>query len=220
MQMVDLVGDAGYSSGEALQYLEDKNINAWIPNFGQYKPMREGFVYDQQLDQYACVQEGGNKAILPFKKQMVTTKGYEMKSYRSSEKVCGNCPLREKCIGKNTSFKKINDTIHKPLYDRMHQKLTANKAYHRHLVKRRSATVEPVLGTLINVIAFVFFAVKGLVVWPLAALMAVGATIGGWVAMWRPLEIYLYDWWPLRAEYKMLERLSRLHVRLVLPETS
>jgi hypothetical protein len=45
-------------------------------------------------------------------------------------------------------------------------------------------------------------------------------TIGGWVAMWRPLEIYLYDWWPLRAEYKKLERLSRLHVRLVLPETS
>jgi hypothetical protein len=32
----------------------------------------------------------------------------------------------------------------------MHQKLTANKAYHRRLVKRRSATVEPVLGTLIN----------------------------------------------------------------------
>jgi hypothetical protein len=102
------------------------------------------------MDQYACVQEGGNKAILPFKKQMVTTKGYEMKSYRSSEKICGNCALREKCIGKNTSFKKINDTIHKPLYDRMHQKLTANKAYHRRLVKRRSATVEPVLGTLIN----------------------------------------------------------------------
>jgi len=45
-------------------------------------------------------------------------------------------------------------------------------------------------------------------------------TIGGWVAMWRPLEIYLYDWWPLRAEYKLLERLSHLDVRLVLPETS
>ena len=32
----------------------------------------------------------------------------------------------------------------------MHQKLTDNKAYHRRLVKRRSSTVEPVLGTLIN----------------------------------------------------------------------
>ena len=32
----------------------------------------------------------------------------------------------------------------------MHEKLTKNKAYHRGLVKRRSAIVEPVLGTLIN----------------------------------------------------------------------
>ncbi|MDO5636104.1 MAG: transposase [Myroides sp.] len=32
----------------------------------------------------------------------------------------------------------------------MHEKLTQNKAYQRRLVKRRSSTVEPVLGTLIN----------------------------------------------------------------------
>nr|WP_225539783.1 transposase [Empedobacter stercoris] len=42
------------------------------------------------------------------------------------------------------------ESNHKPLYDKMHEKLTQNKAYHRRLVKRRSATVEPVLGTLIN----------------------------------------------------------------------
>ncbi|MFV0226045.1 transposase [Empedobacter falsenii] len=42
------------------------------------------------------------------------------------------------------------ENIHKPLYDKMHEKLTQNKAYHHRLVKRRSATVEPVLGTLIN----------------------------------------------------------------------
>lgn len=38
----------------------------------------------------------------------------------------------------------------KPLYDKIHEKLTQNKAYQRRLVKRRSSTVEPVLGTLIN----------------------------------------------------------------------
>jgi uncharacterized membrane protein YfcA len=41
--------------------------------------------------------------------------------------------------------------------------------------------LKTVLGTLINVIAFVFFALKGLVVWRLAALMAVGAIAGGWI---------------------------------------
>lgn len=43
--------------------------------------------------------------------------------------------------------------------------------------------------------------------------------IGGWVAMWRPLEIYLYDWWPLRDEIRLLERLARMRVRLILPPT-
>lgn len=41
--------------------------------------------------------------------------------------------------------------------------------------------------------------------------------IVGWVAMWRPLEIYLYDWWPLRAQWRVLRRLSRMEVELALP---
>lgn len=46
-----------------------------------------------------------------------------------------------------------------------------------------------------------------------------GLTILGWVAMWRPLQIYLYDWWPLLDELKLFARLSRMRVRLVLPPT-
>ena len=41
-----------------------------------------------------------------------------------------------------------------------------------------------------------------------------GLHIVGWVAMWRPLEIYLYDWWPLRADQRLLERLASMPVRL------
>jgi len=39
--------------------------------------------------------------------------------------------------------------------------------------------------------------------------------IGGWVAMWRPLEIFLYDWWPIRAEARLFDRLSAMAVRIV-----
>lgn len=38
--------------------------------------------------------------------------------------------------------------------------------------------------------------------------------IGGWVAMWRPLEIFLYDWWPIRAEARLLNRLAMIPVRI------
>lgn len=145
-----IIADAGYSSGEALNYLNRHKIDAYVPNFGQYKPEREGFYYNREKDQYECKQKGGNKAILPMKRQHQDSKGYEKKTYRSSETVCKSCPLKARCIGGKTQFKKIDDSIHKPLYDAMHQKLNHNKNYTRKLIKRRSSTVEPVLGTLIN----------------------------------------------------------------------
>jgi hypothetical protein len=40
--------------------------------------------------------------------------------------------------------------------------------------------------------------------------------IGGWVAMWRPLEMFLYDWWPIRADARLYDRLSEMPVRVVL----
>jgi hypothetical protein len=45
-----------------------------------------------------------------------------------------------------------------------------------------------------------------------------GLTIAGWVAMWRPLEIYLYDWWPLLEERRRLDLLARIKVRIVIPQ--
>jgi hypothetical protein len=39
--------------------------------------------------------------------------------------------------------------------------------------------------------------------------------IGGWVALWRPLEIFLYDWWPIRAEAKLFDRLGEMGVRVL-----
>lgn len=41
--------------------------------------------------------------------------------------------------------------------------------------------------------------------------------IGGWVAMWRPLQVYLYDWWPLRKDARLFERMAAMPVRLRLP---
>ncbi len=39
-------------------------------------------------------------------------------------------------------------------------------------------------------------------------------TIGGWVSMWRPLEIFLYDWWPIRSEAQLSDRLAAMPVRI------
>jgi transposase len=146
LEIEEVYADAGYSSGTALKALEENNITGYIPNFGQYKPTREGFSYDKENDRYICSQG----KYLPFKKLTTTSLGYKMKVYRSSAKDCGSCPLRRVCIGKS-DFKKIDDSIDKPYYDRMHARLQSiNREKIRQL---RSSTVEPVLGTLVNYLA-------------------------------------------------------------------
>jgi len=48
----------------------------------------------------------------------------------------------------------------------------------------------------------------------MGAVLRESLLIGGWVAMWRPLEIFLYDWWPIRAEARLFDRLSAMPVRI------
>ena len=139
-----IAADTGYSSGKALQACSDKDIIAFIPNFGQYKAVREGFSYDEAGDYYQC--DRGIK--LPYKKTYQDKKGYYKKQYRSSAKDCGSCPLRTACIGSRADYKKIENTTDKHLYDQMQQRLETG--YAKSMKKRRQSTVEPVLGTLIN----------------------------------------------------------------------
>jgi transposase len=143
-----LLADTAYCSGEALNYLEEKRIEAWIPNFGQFTPEREGFIYNKEHNQYEC--QRGNCAILPFKSVRTDKRGYSRHVYRSSESVCKSCPFRTECCGEKTKFKKIEHTEHHDIYIKNHEKRTQNERYARYMSRLRSSTVEPVLGTLIN----------------------------------------------------------------------
>jgi hypothetical protein len=48
----------------------------------------------------------------------------------------------------------------------------------------------------------------------IGAIIRESFTIGGWVSMWRPLEIFLYDWWPIRDEARLYDRLAAMPVRI------
>lgn len=39
-----------------------------------------------------------------------------------------------------------------------------------------------------------------------------GLIILGWVALWRPMEIFLYEWWPILRERNLYRRLARAEV--------
>jgi hypothetical protein len=36
----------------------------------------------------------------------------------------------------------------------------------------------------------------------------------GWVAMWRPVQLFMYEWWPLKRDGRIFERLKEMPVEL------
>lgn len=40
------------------------------------------------------------------------------------------------------------------------------------------------------------------------SLVQEGLAVAGWVAMWRPMELFLYEWWPIRRERAAHQRLA------------
>ncbi len=75
------------------------------------------------------------------------------------------------------------------------------------------------LSLLIGVgFLFACLAARGMVVGTLSGalrdILAEGLLISGWVAMWRPLQIYLYDWWPLVRHLRILRKIRDLPVQL------
>lgn len=42
-----------------------------------------------------------------------------------------------------------------------------------------------------------------------------GLLIIGWVAMWGPIEVFLYGWWPISARAQTLDRLAKADVSVI-----
>jgi len=54
---------------------------------------------------------------------------------------------------------------------------------------------------------------------PFDHVAAEGLLITGWVAMWRPIQTFLYDWWPLRSTVRVYAKLAAAPVE-ARPDTS
>ena len=74
-------------------------------------------------------------------------------------------------------------------------------------VGRRSLTI----GVFVLIVCLVAAHLAGgyLTDTPFKRLVEESFLILGWVANWRPLEIFLYDWWPIAGRRDLFRRLSR-----------
>ncbi|MCX6213810.1 IS1182 family transposase [Spirosoma sp.] len=140
----NVVADAGYSSGENYEQLEIRGLTGFVSPHGKYKDERPGFHYDVKSDSYTCSQ--GKR--LAFDKLLVDKQGNPKKRYLAKASDCKDCDLCEPCKGKKASEKRLHHTYYKAQYERMVERLSSR--FGKRMMRIRSATVEPVLGSLIN----------------------------------------------------------------------
>ena len=83
------------------------------------------------------------------------------------------------------------------------------------LLRRGSISLGIGLGFLVTFFLLGQFILRAMGESQWGTLLRESLIIGGWVAMWKPLEIFLYDWWPLLGEQRIHDRLSRIAVRAI-----
>jgi hypothetical protein len=104
----------------------------------------------------------------------------------------------------------LRDAIHEFFLQRAH-------AYRRRLRELfRVGRTSLVIGLIVLALAialgdFLASLLKG---HRIGEILRESLTIGGWVSMWRPLEVFLYDWWPIRNEARLSDRLAAMPIRI------
>jgi transposase len=137
------VADTGYSSGENYAFLERQGLKSFIPPHGTFKGGPDGFIYNEEGDQYRCPQ---GKTI-PFTKEFLDSRTQtRKKEYRARKHVCIDCPIRSSCLGRSAQEKKFSVTYYRAEYQRNIARV--NSPQGRYMKCKRQSTVEPVFGTL------------------------------------------------------------------------
>lgn len=139
--MANLLADTGYSKGYNYSFLEQKGVTGWIPVFGKYKPVIEGFPYNKEKDEYSCPM---NK-LLPFKGFYTDLDGVVMKNYWAASKDCRICSMKADCAP-NIPCRKITRTVYDEQYLRAYSRQHSRRG--KQMKKIRQRTVEPVFGSL------------------------------------------------------------------------
>jgi hypothetical protein len=112
----------------------------------------------------------------------------------------------------------VTSTDKQALRAALHDNFARSAAEHRRNLKKlfRDGRISLVIGIGFLAVA-IFIAEWAVARIPsprYATLVEQSVVIGGWVALWQPINIFLYDWWPIRRLVKLYDRLARAEVAL------
>jgi hypothetical protein len=112
----------------------------------------------------------------------------------------------------------MTSTDKQALRDALHDNFARSAAGHRRRLKTlfRDGRISLVIGIGFLGIAITIaeWAVARIPYPHSATLIEQSVVIGGWVALWQPANIFLYDWWPIRRLIKLYDRLAGAEVVL------
>jgi len=167
-----IVADTGYAGGNNFKYLEDNNIDGYIPSEDErhiggkkrQKAMehlfaKEIFTYDAQRDKYTCPQGEKLRSVARTQIESKYSKR-EITTYRTERGTCTVCPLRKRC----TTNLKLGRAITRDGYEDNRERMRAkiNTPEGRAIYGKRKCLVEPVFGQMKTRNGFSQFLLRGL----------------------------------------------------------
>jgi hypothetical protein len=113
-----------------------------------------------------------------------------------------------------TAHEAVPDQI--PAVVRHHYATLRERAEYRRRRTLRAGRFSLIVGTAVLLAALALSeAVSRMTTGGLATILEEGLTIVGWVALWRPLDLLLFERWGLRREITLYQRLEEMEVEVV-----
>lgn len=164
-EVKEVLADAGYSSFDNYEYLEERNIDGYIPDdhfsklenysLPQNRYHHDNFLFNRKDNCYIC-PEG---KILKQYKTRISDKGKIKRRqfiYRGSN--CHLCPSKKNCTTQKQ--RTVARDIRYELLENMRQKLLTGEGKQKY--KKRMYTVEPVFGHLKHNLGYKMFHLRSL----------------------------------------------------------
>jgi transposase len=165
-EVKEVAADSGYGSYANYEYLENKQIDGYVPDnyfqkfkAGEYDKKENAyhytnFTFDSSRNCYIC-PEGKTLKFWKARRNKTKSRNWNHNVYRGSD--CDNCSKRSLCT--KSKARELLIEIREPLLNKMRNKLLSEKGKLKYL--KRQYTIEPIFGHLKYNLGYRNFLLRG-----------------------------------------------------------
>lgn len=159
---INLAGDTGYNSAKEIKKCIEDEIKPYVPapkaknrDDEKGKFTKSQFTYDKENDSYICPNEQHVKKTTSVQNQNEKLNYI----YRTSTATCKDCPLKNRCLPKNSNHKTIYRWEHEEIIEQHTKDMQTDEA--KEILKKRGSIVEHPFGTIKRNLGWDHYLVRG-----------------------------------------------------------